>query len=73
MIYLIFRSQTEALKASRLLEGAGIRGLLTKPPRQEGSSSCEYAIRILENQLEAAKRRMQETNFVPCKIRADIP
>lgn len=65
---IVCRSQTEAFAAYRLLEGAGIRGAMTRPPRQDRTSSCSYAVRIDCSELDAAQRRLQEKNFVPCKV-----
>lgn len=66
--FIICRSQTEAFAASRLLEGAGIRAQLTRPPRGEHTSACAYALRIDQADLGAAQRRLQGKNFVPCKF-----
>lgn len=65
---IICRSQTEAFAAYRLLEGAGIRGVMTRPPRELRTSSCSFAVRIDRSELDAAQKRLQEKNFLPCKI-----
>ena len=64
----ICRSQTEAFAAYRLLEAAGIRGVLTRPPRELSSSSCSYAVRVNGTDLTAAQKYLTEKNFLPCKV-----
>lgn len=65
---IVCRSQTEALKCTRLLEGAGIRGLLTKPPREMSAGSCSWGIKIRAEELSTAQRRLQEKQFSSCQI-----
>lgn len=55
--------------AYRILEGAGIRGVMTRPPREDRTSSCAYAVRIRPEELEVAKARLEDKNFAQCKIR----
>lgn len=64
----ICRSQTEAFAAYRLLESAGIRGVLTRPPREISTSSCSYAVRVNGEDLTAAQNYLAEKNFLPCKV-----
>ncbi len=42
---------------------------MTRPPREDRTSSCAYAVRIRPEELETAKARLEEQNFSPCKIR----
>ena len=67
--YIICRSQTEALRAYRLLEGAGIRGVLTRPPREDRTSSCAYAVRIRYEEVGPAQEWLDRKDFAPCKVR----
>ncbi len=53
----------------RLLESVGVRGIMTRPPREDRTSSCAYAVRIRPEELEAAQAQLDGTDFAPCKIR----
>lgn len=65
---IVCRSQTEALKCARLLEGAGVGGVLRKPPREKRDNSCAWGVRIRKQDLTTAQRRMQERQFVPVRV-----
>lgn len=65
---IVCRSQTEALKCVRLLEGAGVGGVLRKPPREKSDNSCAWGVRIHAGDLDAARRRMLEKNFLPARV-----
>ncbi|MGN1007588.1 MAG: putative Se/S carrier-like protein [Butyricicoccus sp.] len=65
---IVCRSQTEALKCVRMLEGAGVGGVLRKPPREKRDNSCAWGVRIRREDLAAAQRRMLERNFVPVRV-----
>lgn len=69
-VYLICRSQTEAFRAYRLLEGAGIRGVLTRPPREDCKSPCAYAVRVRPEEAAPALEWLEKHNFAPCAARA---
>lgn len=68
---IICRSQTEALKCQRLLIGAGVAGVLTKPSRREGMGSCCWAVRVAEDSLPTVRRRLLEKNFEPLEMVAE--
>lgn len=55
---------------SRLLERSGIRGVLTRPPREDRGSSCAYAVRIREDEIATAQRTLQQNYGAPYKIRS---
>lgn len=65
---IVCRSQTEAFSCLRLLEGAGITGVLRKPPRAGKDNACAWGVRIRGVDLDTAQRRMQEKNFVPVRV-----
>lgn len=65
---IVCRSQTEALKCARLLEGAGVCGVLRRPPREKRSNSCAWGVCIETNAVSTAQRRMLEKNFLPAKV-----
>lgn len=65
---IVCRSQTEALKCARLLEGAGVGGVLRKPPREKRDNSCSWGVRIRAQDLDTARQRMREKRFSPMRI-----
>lgn len=65
---IVCRSQTEALRCARLLQGAGISGVLRKPPREKRENSCAWGVRIPAADLAEAQRRMLEKKFAPARI-----
>lgn len=65
---IVCRSQTEAQKCARLLEGAGVGSVLRKPPREKRDNSCAWGVRIYAADLNTAHRRMLEKNFLPTRI-----
>ena len=65
---IVCRSQSEALTCVRLLEGAGVDGVLRKPPREKRDNSCAWGVRIRVNDLAAAQRRMLEKRFAPSRV-----
>ncbi len=67
-VMIVCRSQTEALRCARLLQGAGIRGVLRKPPRDKWDNSCAWGVRIQSGDLSEAQRRMSEKNFAPARV-----
>lgn len=62
-VFIICRSQTESFAAYRALDRAGIRGCLTKPPRQSRRNSCSYAIKICACDLANAEQVLGNANF----------
>lgn len=65
---IICHSQTEALKCRRILEGAGVSGTLTKPPRIKGTGSCSWAVLVPWESMPIVRRRLLEKNFTPVRI-----
>lgn len=65
---IVCRSQTEAFQCIRMLEGAGVRGVLRKPPRAKTDNFCAWGVRIRAEDLSTAMRRMNEKNFVPIRV-----
>ncbi len=65
---IVCRSQTEAFSCLRLLQGAGVSGVLRKPPRMKGDNACAWGVRILACGLPNAQRRMDEKHFRPLRV-----
>lgn len=65
---LICRSQTEAIGLRRHLAGMGIPGEVTRPPRQERTESCAYAVRIASSQADDALHRLRKLGITPCRV-----
>lgn len=53
---ITFRSVTEAMRSSRILERTGISSLTVRTPKQLRAQGCGYSIRLRRNQLYEAKR-----------------
>ncbi len=68
---LVCKSQTEAFNCLRMLQGAGISGSLCKPPRRGKDGSCIWGVRIRDEYMQTALRRMQEKNFKPIRIESE--
>lgn len=69
--FLICKSQTEAFSCLRMLQGAGISGSLCKPPRKNKDSACIWGVKIRDEYMQNALRRMQEKNFKPVRIETE--
>ena len=65
---IVCRSQTEAFSCLRLLEGAGVSGVLRKPPRGNRDNACAWGVRIRGADLCTAQRRLMEKNFAPLRV-----
>lgn len=65
---IVCKSQTEAFYCLRMLQGAGISGGLCKPPRRKKDNSCIWGVRIRQEYMNNALRRMKEKNFKPLRI-----
>lgn len=65
---IVCRSQTEAFSCLRMLEGAGVSGVLRKPPRAREDNACAWGVRIRADDLPEAQRRMQERRYVPIRV-----
>lgn len=68
---LICRSQTEAFHCLKMLQGAGISGALCRPPRKNKDSPCIWGVRIRQEYMQNAIRRMQEKRFQPIRIETE--
>lgn len=66
MIWIVFQSQTEAMKCRGLLSHNGILGQLGKPPRTPQHPSCSWAIAIGWDQLATARMLCSQNGFSPC-------
>lgn len=69
-VMIVCRSQTEALRCSRLLEGTGVSNVLRKPPREKQDGPCSWGVRIYAEDREKVERRMLEKNFYPARVYA---
>ncbi|MDR3765874.1 MAG: DUF3343 domain-containing protein [Butyricicoccus sp.] len=67
---IVCHSQTEAFSCLRMLQGAGVSGVLRKPPREKKDNACAWGVRIRADDLMTAQRRMQEKNFMPIRVYA---
>ena len=66
LIWIVFRSQTEAMRCRSLLSHNGILGQLGNPPRSPGHPSCSWALRIGWDQQGTAWRLCAENGIEPC-------
>lgn len=64
------RSLTYAQRAARLLERSGLTATVAKVPQQLVSSGCGYGVRIHAQQLERARRILQQGEIAIGKILA---
>lgn len=63
--YIGFRSLTEALRAREILERRSISGRVTRFPN--GGGNCSYALKLIKNELETAKRVLRAAGLHPGK------
>ena len=66
MIWIVFRSQTEAMHCRGLLAHGGVLGRLGKPPRTPHHPSCSWAVGVGWDQQAAARRLCAEQGVQPC-------
>lgn len=64
---IMCRSQSEAITLRRRLNGCGIDGKLTRPPRSKKTTSCTWGIEI-----EAEKAQQTEQCLKSAAIAADV-
>ena len=62
-VLIVFRSQTLAQRAARLLEREGCLCMQTRPPAGLGPGRCAYGIRLRPDCLGKARRLLRETNI----------
>ncbi|MBQ9413426.1 MAG: DUF3343 domain-containing protein [Oscillospiraceae bacterium] len=67
-VIILCRSLTQAQRAARLLERAGIFASVTKAPQNASTRGCTYGVKLGERRLEAALTVLEKGGITPGQI-----
>ena len=65
---LMCRSLTYCQRSARILERGGVTATVYKAPRSASPEGCTYCVKISENKLVPALKKLKQNGLAPTKI-----